>query len=63
MSGPDFTADQHAVYEDFKVSIGKVFQSLYDEKWDEDLWNTTICMTLHLSRHDVISDARSLSRL
>lgn len=42
MSNPGMTPEQQAVLQDFRTSIGKVFKSLYDEKWDEGLWNTTI---------------------
>lgn len=43
MSGPNFTSEQQAVLQDFRVSIGGVFKSLYDEKWNDDLWTKSIC--------------------
>jgi hypothetical protein len=42
MPAPDFTPEEKTVFDDFRVSIGRVFQHLYDEKWDEELWHKAI---------------------
>jgi hypothetical protein len=32
------TAEEQLVRDDFNKTIGEVFHPLYEDRWDEDLW-------------------------
>jgi hypothetical protein len=41
MPGPDLTPDEQIIFNEFRVSIGRVFQPLYDN-WDDDKWDKAV---------------------
>jgi hypothetical protein len=38
MAPSNLTAEEAAVAADFRATIGKTFQNIYGDQWDEDLW-------------------------
>ena len=48
MSEPTpLTPEEKVVGADFESAIFNVFHPLFEDKWDEDLWNQTVGVYLH----------------
>lgn len=41
------TPEEKVVVTDFESNISNVFNPLFEDKWDEDLWNRSVGMSLH----------------